>query len=94
MKYLDYHILVRNILGKNILEKNIRISEWKEIELIQEGDIVYCINGIHYKYYDSIDMYFSNTTDLTNQYENVKRCLECDKRFCVKLISRRKFMYY
>lgn len=94
MKYLDYHILVRNILGKCILEKNVRTSEWKEIELIQEGDIVYCINGIRYEYYYSIDMYFSNTTDLTNQYENVKRCLECDKRFCVKLISRRKFMYY
>ena len=94
MKYLDYHILVRNILGKCILEKNVKDSEWKVIELIQVGDIVYCINGIHLEYYDSLYMYFSNTTYLTNQYENVKRCLECDKRFCVKLISRRKFMYF
>lgn len=68
-------------------------SEWKEIEPIQEGDIVFFINGLLSSFVYIVDCFFSNTTDIETQLANLNHVLNCDKRFHLGLISRQKFMY-
>ena len=71
----------------------INISEWKEIESIKEGDIVYFINGLSKLVVLFLGSYFSNTVDCQTQYSTLQRVIETDKTFHVKLISRQQFMF-
>ena len=69
-------------------------SEWKEIENINEGDIIYFMNGMsECMWITRIDVYFSTTNDIEFQGRKIKRVLEeTRKNFCVKLINRKTFM--
>ena len=69
-------------------------SEWKEIENINEGDIIYFMNGMsECMWITRIDVYFSTTNDIEFQERKIKRVLEeTRKNFCVKLINRKTFM--
>lgn len=68
-----------------------RPSEYKELERIHEGDVVFCLNG------DSVDdslfvgIYFSNTIEIDQQKALLSSLLDTAKRFSLCLLDLNEF---
>ncbi|KAK8793879.1 hypothetical protein WA171_003009 [Blastocystis sp. BT1] len=57
-------------------------NEYKELERIREGDVVFCLN----------DVYFSNTIETDQQKVLLSSLLETTKRFSLRLLDLKEFI--
>lgn len=57
-------------------------NEYKELERIREGDVVFCLN----------DVYFSNTIEIDQQKVLLSSLLETTKRFSLRLLDLKEFI--
>ena len=67
-------------------------STWKEIAGIQEGDIVFFVNGSLPRPWSHIGVYFTTTNDVEAQYMALQEATCTDRRFSLRLISLTQYM--
>ena len=67
-------------------------STWKEIEGIQEGDIVFFVNGSLPSPWSRVGVYFTTTNDVETQYKALQEVTRTDRRFSLRLISLTQYM--
>lgn len=62
-------------------------SDLKELERIEEGDVVYCFNSIAYRFHWRWDVFFSSFADYEAQTLTLARLLSSEKWFNLKLLD-------
>ena len=67
-------------------------STWKEIENIQEGDIMFFVNGTLCCIGLLVGVYFTTTNDIETQYKALQEAISTDRRFSLRLINLTQYM--